>query len=148
MKEKKEEILILMADDDDDDYLLISEAVQEVGLSCNLFHVKNGEELMDYLLSRGKYSDPEIYPRPGLIILDLNMPRMDGRRALSEIKANPELCQFPVIIMSASEADEDITSSYAGGAASFIQKLYESKKIVEMIREFGQYWLNTVKLPQ
>lgn len=148
VKEKNEKVLILMADDDDDYHVLISEAVQEAGLSCSLFRVKNGEELMDYLLSRGKYSDSEIFPRPGLILLDLNMPRTDGRVALREIKASPELCRVPVIVMSASEADEDIAGSYMGGAASFIQKPDESRKIVEMIRELGQYWFKTVTLPR
>jgi len=147
MKDSRKEILILMADDDDDDYLVISEAVHEVGLPCSLFRVRNGEELMDYLLGCGKYSDTMLFPRPGLILLDLNMPRMDGRLALSEIKARSDLSRIPVIVMSASEADEDIASSYAEGAASFIKKPDESKKIVQMVRELGQYWLGTVKLP-
>jgi len=115
-------IVILLADDDEEDRMLACEALIESRLS-NLIHcVEDGEELMDYLNRRGKYSPPADAPRPGLILLDLNMPKMDGREALREIKADPALRQITVVVMTTSKADEDIMRSYDSGASSFIAK--------------------------
>ena len=104
-------ITILMADDDDDDRRLTREALLEGRLANDLRFVENGEELMDYLRHHGKYAATEV-PRPGLILLDLNMPRKDGRTVLKEIKSDPELRQIPVVVLTTSQADEDIFKSY------------------------------------
>ncbi|MGZ3703112.1 MAG: response regulator, partial [Bdellovibrionota bacterium] len=115
-------ISILVADDDADDRLMIRDALTENRLANGLNFVTDGEELMDYLLRKGKYSDPTNSPRPGLILLDLNMPRKDGREALKEIKANPNLRGIPVVVLTTSKAEEDVYRTYNLGVNSFITK--------------------------
>jgi len=105
---KRRPITILVAEDDEDDRLLMQEALEENRLANDLHFVEDGEFLMDYLLHRGEYSDPQTAPRPSLILLDLNMPRKDGREALQEIKANPDLRQIPIVVLTTSKAEEDI----------------------------------------
>src|SRR5918912_4632014 len=100
-------ITILLADDDPDDRLLAQEALEENRLANDLHMVDDGEELLDYLYQRGKYADPASSPRPGLILLDLNMPRMDGREALRVLKGDPDLRQIPVVVLTTSQAEED-----------------------------------------
>jgi CheY-like chemotaxis protein len=140
-------ILILMADDDPDDRMLTQEALEESRLANELRFVRDGEELMDYLLRRGAYADPDSSPRPGLILLDLNMPRLDGREALREIKSNPALRQIPVLVMSTSQAEEDIYRTYDLGANSFITKPVTFQGLVEIMKSLGQYWFEIVDLP-
>jgi CheY-like chemotaxis protein len=139
--------LILMAEDDSDDRLLVKDAMVECRWQGELRFVENGEELLDYLLHRGKYSEPVTAPRPGLILLDLNMPRMDGREALREIKAMPDLRRIPVVILTTSKADTDIGSLYELGANSFISKPVQFDALVRVMRILGQYWFATVELP-
>src|SRR5207248_5934775 len=115
-------VTILLADDDADDRKLTREAFEEAHLANDLRFVEDGAELLDYLNRRGKYADPATSPRPGLILLDLNMPRMDGREALKEIKADPKLRTIRVVVMTTSKADEDILKSYNLSAASYIAK--------------------------
>jgi len=115
-------ITILLADDDADDRVLAQDALKESRLANDLRFVENGEELMDYLMRRGQYADPETSPKPGVILLDLNMPRKDGREALREIKSNPELRSIPVVVLTTSKAEEDIYRSYDLGVNSFITK--------------------------
>ena len=105
-------ITILLADDDADDRVLAHDALKESRLANDLRFVENGEELMDYLLRRGPYEDPEKSPTPGLILLDLNMPRKDGREALQEIKADPRFRAIRVIVLTTSKAEEDILRTY------------------------------------
>jgi CheY-like chemotaxis protein len=140
-------ITILMADDDVDDRMLTKEALEESRVRNNLYFVEDGEELLDYLNRRGKFTDAEQSPRPGLILLDLNMPRKDGREALREIKANPDLRRIPVVIMTTSKAEEDIFRSYDLGANSFITKPVTFERLVELMRTLGQYWIEFVELP-
>jgi CheY-like chemotaxis protein len=140
-------ITILMADDDIDDRMLTKEALEESRVRNNLYFVEDGEELLDYLNGRGKYADPEQAPRPGLILLDLNMPKKDGREALREIKANPDLRRIPVVIMTTSKAEEDIFRSYDLGANSFITKPVTFERLVDLMRTLGQYWIEFVELP-
>jgi CheY-like chemotaxis protein len=140
-------ITILMADDDIDDRMLTQEALEESRVRNNLYFVEDGEELLDYLNRRGKFADAEQAPRPGLILLDLNMPRKDGREALREIKANPDLRRIPVVIMTTSKAEEDIFRSYDLGANSFITKPVTFERLVELMRTLGQYWIEFVELP-
>jgi CheY-like chemotaxis protein len=138
--------LLLLADDDSDDRLLVKDAVEECQWRGELRCVENGEELLDYLLRRGAYkgADP---PRPGLILLDLNMPRKDGRQALREIKADPLLRRIPVVVLTTSKAESDIDTSYDLGANSFIPKPVQFEDLVNVIRLLGQYWFRTVQLP-
>ena len=105
-------ITLLVADDDAEDRMMIKEAMHENRLKNNMAFVEDGEELMDYLMHRGRYSNEETSPRPGLILLDLNMPKMDGREALREIKTNPDLKDIPVVVLTTSKAEEDILRSY------------------------------------
>ncbi len=139
--------LILMADDDDDDRVLAMDALKESKVAGYLQFVSNGEELLDYLHRRGPFADPADSARPGLILLDLNMPRMDGREALREIKQHPELRRIPVVVLTTSKADTDIGAIYDLGANSFISKPFQFEEFVSVMRAIGQYWFNTVELP-
>ena len=139
--------VILMADDDDDDRLLTRDAVAEAGLDGDIHFVENGEELLDYLYRRGKYQQASTAPRPGLILLDLNMPLKDGREALREIRADPELRRIPVVVLTTSKADTDIGAIYELGANSFISKPFQFEALVGVMKTLGQYWFQTVELP-
>lgn len=139
--------VILMADDDADDRLLARDALRECNMEADLQFVENGEELLDYLFHRGKFSDAETAPLPGIILLDLNMPRKDGREALREIKSNPALRRIPVILFTTSRADTDIQSIYELGANSFVSKPVKFDALVKVMRRLGEYWFQTVELP-
>ncbi|MFC1853859.1 response regulator [candidate division CSSED10-310 bacterium] len=145
MKANQNPITILMAEDDPDDRMLTKEALAENRLANELYFVEDGEELMDFLYHRGVYVNPETSPRPGLILLDLNMPKKDGREALEEIKADPELRQIPIVVLTTSKAEEDIFRSYDLGASSFITKPVTFEALVDIMK--GKYWLQIVQLP-
>ncbi len=147
MKPNGKPIILLMADDDPDDRMLARDALAESHLVNELYCVEDGEELMDYLYRRGQYSDGAIAPRPGVILLDLNMPRKDGREVLKEIKADPALRRIPIIVLTTSEAEEDIYRSYDLGVNSFITKPVTFVSLVEVMRSLGQYWFEIVELP-
>ncbi|WP_339459612.1 response regulator [Pseudomonas sp. EA_105y_Pfl2_R69] len=140
-------VQILIADDDPDDCLMTREAFRECRIHNPLHFVHDGEELMNYLKRRPPYEDEARYPMPGLILLDLNMPRMDGREALLAIKSDSLLRSIPVVILSTSSADEDILRSYAIGANSFITKPVSFSGLLEVVRNLGRYWLEIVELP-
>ena len=140
-------ITILLAEDDHDDRYLIGEALDESGFDNQLFIVSNGEELLDYLKNRGAYADKEKYPRPGVILFDLNMPLMDGREALTEIKKEPELKKIPIIVLTTSKADEDINETYGLGITGFITKPMAFSELVEIMKSVGNYWFESVTLP-
>ncbi len=143
-----EPITILMADDDDDDCMMAREALAEAKLVNDLHFVKDGEELLDYLQRRGEYTALADSPRPGLILLDLNMPRKDGREALAEIKADADLRRIPVVVLTTSQAEEDIYRSYDLGASSYITKPVTLEGLIRVMRTLGEYWLEIVKLPE
>ncbi|RMH50655.1 MAG: response regulator [Zetaproteobacteria bacterium] len=145
---ERERITILMADDDPDDRLLLEDALEEVHLDNQFAFVEDGEELMDYLHRRGAYRDLAGTPLPGLILLDLNMPRKDGRQALQEIKADPKLRRIPIVILTTSKAEEDILRSYDLGANSFIVKPVTFDKLVDIVRQLNNYWFEIVRLPE
>jgi two-component system response regulator len=147
MSKQPRPITILMADDDPDDRLMTREAFEESRLANDLRFVEDGVELMDYLHRRGKYAEAASSPRPGLILLDLNMPRKDGREALQEIKADPRLKNIRVVVLTTSKAEEDILRSYNLSAASYITKPVTFASMVEVIRTLGKYWLEIVELP-
>ncbi|MCA1991708.1 MAG: response regulator [Coleofasciculus sp. S288] len=147
MKGCRTTVTILMADDDEDDCMLAREALAESRLANELYLVRDGEELMDYLYRRGQYVDPIKSPRPGLILLDLNMPKKDGREALKEIKADPDLRRIPVVVLTTSKAEDDIYRSYDLGANSFITKPMTFNSLVEVIKVLGRYWFEIVELP-
>jgi CheY-like chemotaxis protein len=147
MNEPNKPKLILMADDDSDDRLLVRDAAAECHWEGELRFVENGEELMEYLTRRGKYSQPADAPRPGLILLDLNMPRKDGREALREVKADVELRRIPVVVFTTSKAGTDIGAVYDLGANSFIAKPIQFDALVKVMRILDQYWFTAVELP-
>ncbi len=140
-------ILILMADDDPDDQMLAKDALEEGRVRNELRLVDDGEQLIDYLKHQGKYADPDSSPRPALFLLDLNMPRMDGREALSVIKADASLRRIPVVILTTSRSEEDIVRSYDLGVNSFITKPVTFEGLVEVMKAFGRYWIDIVELP-
>jgi CheY-like chemotaxis protein len=139
--------VILLAEDDSDDRLLLKDALADCGWGGELRCVEDGEELLDYLLHRGKYEPPANAPRPGLVLLDLNMPRMDGRQALREIRADASLRGIPVVVLTTSKADTDVAKLYDLGANSFVSKPVQFDTFVNVIRVLGQYWFKTVTLP-
>lgn len=141
-------IVILMADDDDDDYLLAKKALKESKLLNTLSRVKDGEELLDYLRGRGDYADDPEVRRPGVILLDLNMPRKDGREALKEIKSDPSLRDIPVVVFTTSKTEEDIYRSYQLGVNSFITKPVTFEGLMGVMQTLGKYWFEIVELPK
>jgi two-component system, response regulator len=147
MKKEGKMISIVLADDDPDDRKLTQEAFSENRLANEFYAVEDGEELMDYLLRRGKYESMKGDPLPGLILLDLNMPRKDGREALKEIKANPELRRIPIVVLTTSKAEEDIVRTYDLGVNSYVTKPVTFKSLVELIKVLGRYWFEVVELP-
>ena len=147
MNNNRKSITILLADDDADDRMMASDALEESRLANDLRCVEDGEELMDYLHRRGKFAPPNNAPRPGLILLDLNMPRKDGREALKEIKAEPELRSIPVIVLTTSKAEEDIYRTYDLGVNSFITKPVNFESLVAVMKALGKYWFEIVELP-
>ncbi len=140
-------ITILMADDDADDRRLTQEAFEEARLINDLRFVENGEQLIDYLRKEGAYAPPAEAPRPGLILLDLNMPRKDGRTVLKEIKNDPNLRQIPVVVLTTSKADEDIYKSYDLGVNSYIVKPVTFEALVDILQTLEKYWFEIVELP-
>jgi len=140
-------VTILLADDSEDDRLMTRDALNESFVLNDLREVEDGEQLMDYLHRRGQYTDTSTSPRPGLILLDLNMPRKSGQEALAEIKRDPLLRRIPVIVLTTSEADEDIVRSYELGVSSFITKPVTFHGLVEVLKAFGKYWIEIVAIP-
>ncbi len=147
MSHNAKPITILLADDDADDRLMAREALEESRLANDFRWVEDGEQLMDYLYQRGAYADAKAHPRPGLILLDLNMPRKDGREALAEIKADPALRSIPVVVLTTSKAEEDIYRTYDLGVNSFITKPVSFAGLVEVMGTLGRYWFEIVELP-
>jgi len=140
-------ITILMADDDADDRQLTSEALEDARLINDIRFVENGEELLEYLRRQGKYAPPTEAPRPGIILLDLNMPRKDGRTVLKEIKQDPDLRTIPVVVLTTSKSDEDVYRSYDLGVNSYIVKPVTFEALVDTLQTLEKYWFEIVELP-
>ena len=147
MERTVQPIIILIAEDDADDRVLTKDAFDESRLLNEVHFVEDGEELLNYLERKDKYGDAELAPRPNLILLDLNMPKKDGREALKEIKSNPELRRIPIVVMTTSKAEEDIFRSYDSGASSYITKPVTFEGLVDVIKTLGKYWVEVVELP-
>jgi CheY-like chemotaxis protein len=137
-----------MADDDEDDRVLVKNAFEESRLSGEIHFVQDGEELLDYLRRRGKYAALISVPLPHLILLDLNMPRKDGREALKEIKNDPGLRGIPIVVLTTSRSEEDIHRSYDLGVNSFIVKPVSFESLVEVVKALRRYWFEVVVLPE
>jgi len=142
-------VVILMADDDEDDRELTRDALQNAHLANEMRFAVDGQDLLDYLLRQGRYTGAgdDVAPRPGIILLDLNMPKKDGREALAEIKANDDLRSIPIVVLTTSKAEEDIFRTYDLGVNSFITKPVTFTGLVEVMRTFQNYWFEMVELP-
>lgn len=140
-------ITILMADDDPDDRLLTADALKEARLINDIRFVENGEELLDYLRKQGKFAGAVDAPRPGLILLDLNMPRKDGRTVLKELKQDADLRTIPVVVLTTSKDDEDVYKSYDLGVNSYIVKPVTFEALVDILQTLEKYWFEIVELP-
>ncbi len=140
-------LTILLADDDEDDRLMAREALEESHLLNPLETVEDGEQLLTYLRREGEYAHLADEPLPGLILLDLNMPKMDGREALKEIKSDPKLCHIPIVVLTTSKAEEDIYRTYNLGVNSFISKPVSFHGLVDLMKNLGKYWFEIVTLP-
>jgi len=138
--------IVLMAEDDEEDRMMVRDALAEAAPGLQLECVENGEDLLDYLRQRGRWAGVAA-PRPGLVLLDLNMPRMDGREALRELKADPGLRALPVVVLTTSREEEEVARSYSLGANSFIRKPVTYQGLVGVMQALGMYWFSTVVLP-
>ena len=138
---------LLLADDDPDDRMLVHDALEEADWSVDLREVEDGNELIDYLERRGKYADPADAPRPGMILLDLKMPGRGGLQALEVIKQTELIRRIPIVVLTTSSAEEDITGAYDLGANSFVVKPSSFATLVEMMQTLEKYWLDVVTLP-
>ena len=138
---------LLLADDDPDDRMLFRDALEEARWSVHLREVEDGVELLDYLQRRGKYADPADSPRPGVILLDLKMPGLGGLQALEVIKQTEGLCRIPIVVLTTSSAEEDITGAYDLGANSYVVKPSSFATLVEIMQSLEKYWLGVVTLP-
>ncbi len=147
VSQHKQSILLLMAEDDEDDRLLTQTALRESSIAADLHFVEDGEELLDYLHRRGKFAHLKSEALPGLILLDLNMPRKDGREALQEIRSSPALCHLPVVVLTTSQQPEDVRNSYALGANSYITKPARFDLFIEKMELLSRYWFEMVELP-
>ena len=137
-------IKILLVEDNEDDILLEQEALSEAKL-VNLMHVvRDGEEAMAYLRCEGDYQNARM---PGLILLDINMPKKNGFEVLNEIKADPVLRHIPVVMLTTSESESDVVKSYAKGACSFITKPMDFDKFGEVVKQFALYWALVSRVP-
>ena len=142
-----DKLRIVVADDDADDRMLIEEALEESRLANPIDFCVDGLDLLDYLRREGKWASMAGQPLPGLILLDLNMPRMDGRKALNEIKGDPALRRIPVVVLTTSKAEEDIMKTYDLGVNSFISKPVTFEGLTNVVTTLKQYWLEIVALP-
>lgn len=144
---RHEAATLLLADDDEDDRFLILEGLRESRVLNDVRIVTDGVEVLAYLRREGRWADPAESPRPALVLLDLNMPRMDGRQVLGELKADPALRRIPVVVLTTSRADEDVLRAYDLGANGYVAKPVRFGDLVEVLRGLGHFWLQIVELP-
>lgn len=145
---RRKAVTILMADDDEEDRDFARDALQNAHLANEMRFAVDGQDLMDYLRREGKYAaGSEVAPRPGVILLDLNMPKKDGREALAEIKSDADLRSIPVVVLTTSKDEEDVFRTYDLGVNSFITKPVTFGGLVEVMRTWQRYWFELVELP-
>jgi CheY-like chemotaxis protein len=144
---RRNKAVVLIAEDDPDDRLLCQEALTEIGKNIHTVFVNDGEELLEYLLRRGEYRNPESSPSPGIILLDLNMPRMDGRQVLREIKADPFLRKIPIVVLTTSSSEDDINYCYKQGVCGYITKPTYYEDLIKSMNTLSRYWFEIVSLP-
>jgi CheY-like chemotaxis protein len=137
---------ILLADDDEEDRELARDALQDSRLANEMKFVYDGQDLLDYLRHQGRWSEEDA-PRPGIILLDLNMPKKDGREALAEIKADESLKRIPIVVLTTSKDETDVLSTYDLGVSSFITKPVTFGGLVDVMKTWTQYWFEIVELP-
>jgi CheY-like chemotaxis protein len=140
--------LILIVEDNDDDYITTMRAFKKANLSNPVRRCTNGDQALDYLFQRGEFAATGTAPRPGLILLDLNLPGTDGREVLGIIKAAPELQKIPAIVLTTSNAEQDIEQCYAAGANSYVQKPVDFEGFIRAIARLSEYWLEVAILPK
>jgi len=139
--------IMLMVDDDAEDCLLVRDALQEIRLEHDLRFVRDGEELFDYLYQRGEYENKRMAPRPDMILLDLKMPKMDGREVLRAMKSNPQFRRIPVVALTTSMSEDDVAFSYDMGVNSYIAKPVTFRALVDIMTVLSKYWFEVVELP-
>jgi two-component system response regulator len=142
-----EPTVILVAEDNKYDRMILEQAFDELGLNVTLYFVGNGEDVLDYLLQRNAYASQAAAPRPALVLLDLNMPAMNGHEALKAIRADPTLCMIPVVVLSTSDSPRQVVQAYAGGVNAFMTKPGPYEEFLDLISKFGAYWLTGAQLP-
>jgi CheY-like chemotaxis protein len=141
-------VTILLADDDEEDRELTRDALREAHLANDVMFVVDGQDLMDYLHHEGRYADRSVAsPRPGIILLDLNMPKKDGREALAEIKQDESLRRIPVVVLTTSKDEVDVLRTYDLGVNSFITKPVTFAGLVEAMGTWTRYWFELVEIP-
>ncbi|MDR6195689.1 response regulator [Siphonobacter sp. SORGH_AS_0500] len=141
------DFVLLMAEDDSDDRDLFREALEQYYQVNDIRFVSDGQECCDYLKRKGRYENPEDSPRPGFILLDLNMPRKNGKEVLKELKNDPDLKKIPVVVLTTSHAPKDIQDTYDMGTNSYLVKPSSYTETLSMVEHLGKFWFNTVKLP-
>lgn len=139
---------ILLVEDSPEDFETTERAFRKSGLRNPIFRCSDGEEALDYLFRRGQYADPAKSPRPGVILLDLNLPGTDGREVLSEIKEHPSLKQIPVVVLTTSRDERDVDACYKAGASSYIQKPVDLDGFIKAVERLNGYWFEVVILPK
>jgi CheY-like chemotaxis protein len=147
MERQDPAFVVLIADDDEDDCLLVGKALQEISIACDLRFVDDGRELLDYLYNKGDFADPEKFPRPNLILLDLNMPLIDGREALAKVKSDPQLKDIPILIFTTSGEARDIELCKKAGASSFLSKPEAFEDLTDMLDKFCTAILHNPNIP-
>lgn len=147
VRSKAAPLALLVAEDSEIDRMLLRDAFDELNFDVELLFVGNGEELIDYLRRRNAYKDKQLSPTPSLILLDLNMPRMNGMAALKILRADPTLCILPVIVLSTSTDPKQIAQAYAHGINAYLSKPERIDEMIEMIRKFGEFWFGGARLP-
>ena len=139
---------VLIADDEPADFFLMKQSFEKARVVCDLRYVEDGQQTMDYLLRQGAYQDPQTSPRPDLVLLDLNMPKLNGREVLDRIKSDPALALLPVVVLTTSDWECDVKTCYQMGCNNYLTKPVEVTDFIEVVHECGPYFLKLVVLPQ
>ena len=140
MPDRKELVKILLIEDNLDDVMITKKALKEAKVVTEFYVVRDGQEALDFLQHKGQFQDPATSPKPGLILLDINLPKVNGLEVLAQIKQDPNLKRVPVIMLTVSKRDEDVTKGYDNGCNSFLQKPVEFDQFVQLVKEIGLYW--------